>query len=289
MLFRSVEFERASRLLRSPFLGGAESELAARAQLDARLRRDAPARTSLPKLIARIDHCPLLRARLEAAGRLDGLVVASPANPTGTMLGAAELSALGEWCARRGVRLVSDEIYHGIVYGDPAATAAGLAPDAIVVNSFSKYFAMTGWRLGWMVVPPDLLRPVEVLAQNFFISPPALSQAAALAAFEACEELDANVARYRRNRDLLLAELPRVGFDRFASPDGAFYLYADVAHLTNDSSEFCKRMLREAGVAATPGVDFDRARGNSYLRFSFAGSEADMAEAVRRLAAWRRD
>lgn len=226
-------------------------------------------------------------ARLEAAGRLDGLVVASPANPTGTMLGAAELSALGEWCARRGVRLVSDEIYHGIVYGDPATTAAGLAPDAIVVNSFSKYFAMTGWRLGWMVVPPDLLRPVEVLAQNFFISPPSLPQHAAIAAFDCVAELDARVARYRANRDLLLRELPRAGFTGFAPADGAFYLYCDVGHMTNDSAEFCRRMLDEAGVAATPGTDFDPGRGARHVRFSFAGSAGDMAEACERLRRWR--
>ena len=235
---------------------------------------------------ANFQPTPELLAR---AGDVAGLIVASPANPTGSMLSETELRDLMAECGRRGVRLVSDEIYHGVVYDGPrAASAVQFGDDAIVVNSFSKYYSMTGWRLGWMVVPPDLARSVEVLAQNFFISPPALAQAAALAAFDSREELDANVARYRRNRDLLLAELPRAGFDRFASPDGAFYLYADVAHLTNDSGEFCKRMLREAGVAATPGVDFDRARGHSYLRFSFAGSEADMAEAVRRLKTWRR-
>jgi aspartate/methionine/tyrosine aminotransferase len=185
------------------------------------------------------------------------------------------------------VRLVSDEIYHGITFDQPAATALAYSDEAIVINSFSKYYSMTGWRLGWMVLPNDLLRGVEVLAQNLFISPPTLAQVAAIAAFDAREELDANVRRYRDNRDLLLRELPAAGFDRFAPPDGAFYLYAEVAHLTNDSETFCRRMLDEAGVAATPGTDFDQGRGRVYVRFSFAGSTAEMAEAARRLKAWR--
>jgi aspartate/methionine/tyrosine aminotransferase len=220
--------------------------------------------------------------------RLAGLIVASPANPTGSMLSRGDLQALVTWCGTSGVRLISDEIYHGICFGEKAATALEFTQDAIVVNSFSKYYSMTGWRLGWMVIPPDLARTVEVLAQNLFISPPTLPQLAAIAAFEASAELDANVARYRRNRDLLLARLPQAGFRRFASPDGAFYLYADVAHLTDDSEEFCRRMLAEAGVAATPGTDFDPGRGRAYMRFSFAGTEADMEEAARRLIAWRR-
>jgi aspartate/methionine/tyrosine aminotransferase len=226
-------------------------------------------------------------ARLEAAGRIDGLIVASPANPTGTMLPARDLAALADWCARNGVRLVSDEIYHGICYGTPASTLAGW-PEAIVVNSFSKYFAMTGWRLGWMVVPPDLTRAVEVLAQNLFISPPSLPQHAALAAFDCRAELDARVAGYRANRDLLLAELPKLGFTDFAPADGAFYLYCDIGHLTNDSAAFCRRMLDEAGVAATPGTDFDPGRGARHVRFSFAGPHADMERAVARLRRWRR-
>lgn len=217
-----------------------------------------------------------------------GLIVASPANPTGSMLAPDDLRRLVAWCRARGVRLVSDEIYHGIVFGPPAATALQFGDEAIVINSFSKYYSMTGWRLGWMIVPPDLARAVEVLSQNLFISPPTLPQLAALAAFDAREELDANVARYRRNRDILLAELPRAGFRNFAPPDGAFYLYADVAHMTNDSEDFCRRMLAEAGVAATPGTDFDPTRGRAYVRFSFAGTEADMAEAARRLRIWRR-
>lgn len=227
----------------------------------------------------------LLRAH---RGRIDGLIVASPANPTGTMLAPDELSAIARHCRDRGIRFVSDEIYHGITYGMTAATALATTEEAIVVNSFSKYFSMTGWRLGWMVVPPDMLRAVECLAQNLYISPPALSQHAAIAAFGCGDELDANVARYAANRALLLEELPKAGFARFAPPDGAFYLYADVAHLTNDSTDFCRRMLREIGVACTPGVDFDPVRGHASLRISFAGSTETMAEAARRLKAWRR-
>lgn len=222
----------------------------------------------------------------QVSGRLDGLIVASPSNPTGTMVDRGELTALVEACAARGMRLVSDEIYHGISYGREAVSAVELSAEAIVVNSFSKYYSMTGWRLGWMVVPEALMRPVECLAQNLYISAPTLSQFAGLAALESRAELDAYVASYARNRALLLAELPKAGFDRLAPADGAFYLYADVGALTNDSEAFCKRMLAEAGVATTPGIDFDPARGHRFLRFSFAGSEAAMAEAARRLESW---
>jgi aspartate/methionine/tyrosine aminotransferase len=226
-------------------------------------------------------------ALLDAAGPLDGLIVASPSNPTGTMLSPAAFRALHDHCRARGIRFVSDEIYHGITYDETPATAAGFAEDALVINSFSKYFSMTGWRLGWMLAPADLLRPIESLAQNLFISPPTLPQHAAQAVFDCRVELDANVARYRANRDLLVDLLPRIGFDRLAPADGAFYIYADVGSLTNDSEEFCRRMLAEAGVAATPGRDFDPERGHRFLRFSFAGATADIAEAGRRLAAWR--
>ena len=225
---------------------------------------------------------------VEQAGALDGLVIASPSNPTGTMLGPAELEALAHYCSAKGIRLVSDEIYHGIAYGRAAATALAFSDEVIVVNSFSKYYAMTGWRIGWMVVPADLLRPAECLAQNLYISPPTLSQIAAEAAFGCTAELDAIVAGYARNRALLLAELPKAGFHRLAPADGAFYLYADVAHLTNDSSQFCKRMLLETGVATTPGVDFDAERGHLFLRFSFAGAEAEIARAAEKLGSWRR-
>jgi len=222
------------------------------------------------------------------AGDIDGVIVASPANPTGTMLAPDELAALARYCRDMGIRLVSDEIYHGIVYGKTAATALATNQDVIVVNSFSKYFSMTGWRLGWMVVPPDMLRAVECLAQNLFISPPALAQHAAIAAFDCHDELQANVARYAENRALLLDELPRAGIDNFAPADGAFYLYADIAGLTNDSVAFCQRMLREIGVACTPGVDFDPMRGHATMRLSFAGSTETIAAAARRLVDWRR-
>ncbi len=219
---------------------------------------------------------------------VDGLIVASPANPTGTMLSPEELQAIARYCRSAGIRLISDEIYHGITYGMPAATALAVDDEPIVVNSFSKYFSMTGWRLGWMVVPKEMLRTIECLAQNLFISPPALSQYAAIAAFDCREELDASVMRYAVNRALLLEQLPKAGFEQFAPADGAFYLYADVAHLTNDSRDFCRRMLNEIGVACTPGVDFDPLRGHATLRLSFAGATETMAEAARRLRSWRR-
>ena len=219
---------------------------------------------------------------------VQGLILASPANPTGTMLSREELTELSAWCDANGVRLVSDEIYHGLTYGPEAVTAAEVSESALVVNSFSKYFSMTGWRLGWMIVPDDLIRSVECLAQNLFISAPTLSQAAAVAAFDCTEELDGHVARYARNRAILLEELPKAGFDKLAPADGAFYVYADVSAMTDDSEAFCKRILAETGIACTPGIDFDPARGHRFVRFSFAGSEATIAEAARRLIAWKR-
>lgn len=229
-------------------------------------------------------------AHLEALDpRPDGLIVASPSNPTGSMLTPEALGELARWCEQNGVRLVSDEIYHGIVYGPvKAATALAFSPHALVVNSFSKYFAMTGWRLGWLILPEDLVRPVECLAQNLFIAPPTLSQRAGLAAFDAIEELDERVRGYAANRDLLLERLPQAGFDRLAPADGAFYLYADIAHLSNDSAAFCARLLAETGVAVTPGIDFDPLRGRHTLRFSYAGSATDIDRAAQRLIAWRR-
>ncbi|MEQ9348919.1 MAG: aminotransferase class I/II-fold pyridoxal phosphate-dependent enzyme, partial [Alphaproteobacteria bacterium] len=216
----------------------------------------------------------------------DGLIVASPANPTGAMLSPEDFSALARWCHDHGVRLISDEIYHGITFGRAAATAVAHSPSAITVNSFSKYYAMTGWRLGWLVAPDDLVAAIEALAQNLFLAPPTLPQLAARAALHSHEELDGHVQRYRANRDLLLHHLPMAGFDSFAPADGAFYLYADVSARTDDSMGFCQRMLREAAVATAPGIDFDTRRGHHYLRFSFAGSTADMEEGVRRLKAW---
>jgi len=217
---------------------------------------------------------------------LDGLIVASPSNPTGTMLGRAELSRLVEGCRARGIRVISDEIYHGVTYGEPAVSALELGDDAVIVNSFSKYFSMTGWRLGWLVLPEELIRPVECLGQNLFISPPTISQYAGEAAFDCGAEADAYVAVYARSRALLLKELPGAGFDKLAPADGAFYIYADVRQRSNDSEAFCRRMLAETGVASTPGTDFDPERGNGYVRFSFAGAEAEIAEAVKRLRDW---
>ncbi|GGC62345.1 aminotransferase [Siccirubricoccus deserti] len=217
----------------------------------------------------------------------DGLILASPCNPAGTMLPPEEFSAIARWCHAAGVRLISDEIYHGLSYGTlREATAATVSESAVVVNSFSKYFSMTGWRIGWLVLPPDLVRPVECLAQNLFISAPHVAQVAAEAAFDCRPELEANIARYRRSRALLLEALPKAGLDRLSPADGAFYLWADIGHLTNDSVAFCARLLAEAGIAATPGVDFDRDRGSRYLRLSYCGPEADMAAAPARIAAF---
>src|SRR6266700_1860878 len=223
---------------------------------------------------------------LAEAGELAGLIVASPANPTGTMIAPAELARLAAWCRERGIRLVSDEIYHGITYEEAPQTARAFGREAIVINSFSKYYSMTGWRLGWMVVAPELARSIECLAQNFYVSPPALSQLAALAAFGCRAELDFHVARYRVNRDLLIATFSQAGLTRFAPAEGAFYLYVDVSALTGDSEAFCRRMLAETGVATTPGRDFDPIHGDSWIRLSFAGSTAEIAEAARRLAQW---
>ena len=234
----------------------------------------------------RYQPTPDLLAR--AGGRLDGLVIAHPSNPTGSMLSAEELGAICGHCRAGGVRVISDEIYHGITYGHEPVTALAFDEEAIVINSFSKYFSMTGWRLGWAVLPESLVRTVECLAQSLFISPPTLSQLAALAAFDAREELDGKVALYRRNRDLLIRRLPEAGIRRFLPPEGAFYLYADVSDISNDSEALCLRLLAETGVALTPGTDFDRARGHATVRISFAGPEKVIDEALNRLAAWRR-
>jgi aspartate/methionine/tyrosine aminotransferase len=236
----------------------------------------------------RYQPTPELLDAAREEGEIHGLIVASPSNPTGTMLDEGAMRALVSYCEREEIRLVSDEIYHGIAYDFPGTTAASLTDKALVVNSFSKYFSMTGWRLGWMVVPPDLLRPVECLAQNLFISPPSLSQHAAVAAFDCHEELRANLARYAENRALLQAELPKAGFTRLAPSDGAFYVYADIGDLTNDSQEFCARMLAETGAAATPGLDFDGGRGHRTMRFSYAGSTEEVAAAMEALKRWRR-
>ena len=230
---------------------------------------------------------------LWSSGRpVQGLVVASPANPTGTMLRPDELAAIARWCEEHGVQLISDEIYHGIEYatapGDVHASAWATSREAVVFSSFSKYFSMTGWRIGWMLVPDRLRRPVDVLTGNFTICPPALAQRAAVAALTPAsyDECDGHVARYAENRALLLDGLPRLGIDRLAPADGAFYVYADVGHLTDDSMAFCHRLLAETGVATAPGIDFDTALGNRFVRLSFAGSPADIRTALARLEAW---
>ena len=223
---------------------------------------------------------------LQAEDDLAGLLVASPANPTGTMLDREALATLISHCDANGMAFISDEIYHGIEYGKKAVTALEISDDVYVINSFSKYFSMTGWRIGWMIVPEGHVRRLERLMQNLFICAPHASQIAALAALDSGEELEANLAMYERNRALLLEKLPKAGFDKIAPPDGAFYIYADVSDLTDDSVALAKQILLEAGVAVTPGVDFDPVRGHKTLRFSYARSTEDIVEGVRRLKVW---
>jgi aspartate/methionine/tyrosine aminotransferase len=213
----------------------------------------------------------------------DGLLIASPANPTGSMLSPEALAGLVRYCHEAGIRLISDEIYHGLTYGKPAASAAQFSDSAIVINSFSKYFSMTGWRVGWMVLPEELVRVSERLAQNFFVSPSFISQVAAEAAFDCHEELQANRARYARARELLLEGLPKAGFEGFSPPDGAFYFYLDVSGHAADSVAFCDRLLDEAGIAATTGLDFDAVRGGRYFRLSYCAPLADIEDAIARL------
>ena len=229
---------------------------------------------------------PQAIARAHRQSPLKGVLVMSPANPTGVMMDASHIAALGAQCAKLDLAFISDEIYHGLTYQAPAATALASTPNAIVVNSFSKYFCMTGWRIGWLVLPRELTRTVERLAQNLFISPPYVSQIAAEAAFGAIDELEAVKAGYAESRALLVDALPRMGLADLLPIDGAFYAYGDVSRLTNDSVEFCRRALVEAGVAITPGLDFDRERGSRFVRLSFAGSPQSVREGVARLGNW---
>lgn len=224
--------------------------------------------------------------QLSALGPIDGLVLSSPSNPTGTMLDAAQMRAIAEWCRANDVWFVSDEIYHGITFGEAAPTALQFDADAIVVNSFSKYFSMTGWRLGWLIAPSALRTALTRIGQNATIAAPTLSQLGAVAAFDCHDECEANIARYARNRAVLLEGLPAAGLDRLAPADGAFYIWAQTDHLADDSQELCARWLDELGIAATPGIDFDPAEGHRFVRFSFAGTETDVAEAVARLRDW---
>ena len=263
----------------------------------ARVGIGAPGYPSYRQILSALDLTPVdiqTRAenRLQPAPddleglRLDGLMVASPANPSGTMLDRAALGALMEAAAGQGASFISDEIYHGIEYEAKAVSALEISDDCYVINSFSKYFSMTGWRVGWMVVPEDHVRVIERLAQNLFICPPHASQIAALAAMDCTAELEANMQVYRANRLLMLEGLPRAGFTKIAPPDGAFYVYADVSDLTEDSRAFAAEILEKAGVAVTPGLDFDPVRGAGTLRFSYARSTADIEEGLARLTAF---
>ncbi|KPL51217.1 1-aminocyclopropane-1-carboxylate deaminase [Prosthecomicrobium hirschii] len=231
---------------------------------------------------------PDMIRRAHAQKPLHGILIASPANPTGTMYSPEALKALVEVADELGLWFISDEIYHGLVFAGEQRSALEFSPRAIVVNSFSKYYCMTGWRIGWMVLPEMLVRPVDRLAQNLYLSNNEISQRAAVAAFDPASavELDATRAVYAANRAVLIDRLPRIGFDELLPVDGAFYVYASVKRFSNDSLEFARRMLVEAGVAATPGPDFDAARGHGFIRFSFAGTETDIVEAADRLQAW---
>ena len=230
----------------------------------------------------------LLEMAAKKGGKIDGLIVASPSNPTGTMLKENAMGQLLDYCVANDIRLVSDEIYHGLTYEVEACTALSYNHNSIIINSFSKYFSMTGWRLGWMVVPEDLVRAVECLTQNLFISAPTLSQIAGIAAFKCKEELETNKQKYSKNRDLLINKLPMAGFGQFAPIDGAFYIYADVSDLTEDSLLFCQRILDETGVAITPGKDFDPVRGHRFVRFSFSESTKEVEGAMTALLNWSR-
>jgi aspartate/methionine/tyrosine aminotransferase len=215
-----------------------------------------------------------------------GLIIASPANPTGTIITPPELAAIARVCRERGIRIVSDEIYHGLSYGEPARSILEFEPTALVINSFSKYFSMVAWRLGWLVAPADLTAAARAYVGNLFLTAPSLSQHAGLAAMDCTAELDGHVEVYRRNRSLLLEALPRLGLASIAPPDGAFYIWADIGHLTDDSLAFCGRLLRDTGVATAPGVDFDPVEGRRFIRFSFAVSTPQIEEAIRRLEPW---
>jgi aspartate/methionine/tyrosine aminotransferase len=233
---------------------------------------------------------PTVEMLAEISPPIKGVVIASPANPTGTVIPPADLAAIASWCESSGVQLISDEIYHGLVYpGAPQTSCAWeTSRDAIVVNSFSKYFAMTGWRLGWLLVPRPLLRAVDRLTGNFSICPPTLPQKAAVAAFDpvSIAEADALVGEYAVNRELLLTGLDGIGLGRLAPADGAFYVYADISDYSHDSLAFCAKLLADTGVAIAPGIDFDTVHGGSYVRLSFAGAEADIVESLRRMGPW---
>jgi len=215
-----------------------------------------------------------------------GLILASPANPTGTIIAADELSAIVAVCRRRGIRIISDEVYHGLSYIGPARSVLQEDPDALILNSFSKYFSMAAWRLGWLVVPPSLIEAARARMGNLFLTPPTLAQHVGLVTFDCGEELERHVRTYAHNRALLLAALPALGLKRIAPPDGAFYVWADIGHLTDDSMDFCMRLLADTGVATAPGIDFDPVEGHRFMRFSFAVSTDRVEDALRRITPW---
>jgi aspartate/methionine/tyrosine aminotransferase len=224
--------------------------------------------------IARIDPAPL------------GVIVASPANPTGTIIPRDELEAIARVCRKRGITIISDEIYHGLAYGHETPSLLEVEPRALVVNSFSKYFSMAGWRLGWLIVPKDGIDAARARMGNLFLTPPSLAQHAGLVAMDCREDLEGHIQTYARNRELLLAALPAMGLGRIAPPDGAFYIYADVSDYTDDSLDFCRQLLEATAVAAAPGIDFDPVEGHHFLRFSFAVSTPEMEEAIARIGPW---
>jgi len=216
----------------------------------------------------------------------DGVVIASPANPTGTIIPPHEMAAIAEVCRTRNIRIVSDEIYHGLSFGEPAQSMLQHDPSALIVNSFSKYYSMAGWRLGWLVVQADLIAAARARMGNLFLTPPVLAQHAGLVAFDCQDELEGHIRNYARNRTLMLDALPAMGLTRMAPPDGAFYIYADISHLTNDSLGFCEGLLRDTGVATAPGIDFDPVDGHRFIRFSFAVATPLVEEAIRRMTPW---
>lgn len=238
------------------------------------------------EVTAETNYQPTAKILENAGQKLDGLIINSPSNPTGTMIDEDELQNICRWCNDNGVRLISDEAYHRVTYEEDAQTALKYSDSAIVLNTFSKYFAMTGWRLGWLALPEDMAGRVKKLAENLFVSPPTISQHIAYKVFDHTDILDGYVAQYKENRDILRKHLPEAGIDKLSQGKGAFYFYADVHHLTNNSEEFCRRMLDEAKVSTTSGVDFDSARGHTAIRISYAGDPKDMHEACRRLKDW---
>lgn len=232
------------------------------------------------------NYQPTAKLLEECGKKFDGLIINSPSNPTGAMINEDELEKICKWCDENKVRLVSDEAYHGLTYEGKAQTALRYSKNVIVLNTFSKYFALTGWRIGWAIVPPEMVDRIKKLAENLFVSPPTISQHLAFKVFDHKDILDGYVAHYKKNRDILREHLPAAGLGKLSAGHGAFYFYADVHHLTNDSEEFCRRMLDEAHVAATAGVDFDGQRGAGTIRISYAGKPEEMLEACRRIKKW---